>query len=37
MQSSEGQKEYDFVIVGSGLGGLACANILAWKVSVWWF
>ncbi|MCF0041657.1 phytoene desaturase family protein [Dyadobacter fanqingshengii] len=23
------QKEYDFVIVGSGLGGLACANILA--------
>jgi all-trans-retinol 13,14-reductase len=29
MQSSEGQKEYDFVIVGSGLGGLACANILA--------
>jgi all-trans-retinol 13,14-reductase len=29
MQSSTGQKEYDFVIVGSGLGGLACANILA--------
>ncbi|MCE7070472.1 NAD(P)/FAD-dependent oxidoreductase [Dyadobacter sp. CY327] len=29
MQSSALQKEYDFVIVGSGLGGLACANILA--------
>jgi all-trans-retinol 13,14-reductase len=29
MQSSVLQKEYDFVIVGSGLGGLACANILA--------
>ncbi|NIJ55119.1 phytoene desaturase family protein [Dyadobacter arcticus] len=29
MQSSAGQKEYDFVIVGSGLGGLACANILS--------
>lgn len=29
MQSSAVQKEYDFVIVGSGLGGLACANILA--------
>ncbi|GGN05518.1 all-trans-retinol 13,14-reductase [Dyadobacter beijingensis] len=29
MQTSAVQKEYDFVIVGSGLGGLACANILA--------
>ncbi|MCE6991346.1 NAD(P)/FAD-dependent oxidoreductase [Dyadobacter sp. CY323] len=29
MQSSEEQKEYDFVIVGSGLGGLACAVILS--------
>ena len=29
MQSSAVQKEYDFVIIGSGLGGLACANILA--------
>lgn len=28
MQASPG-KEYDFVIIGSGLGGLACANILA--------
>ncbi|PIQ15081.1 MAG: all-trans-retinol 13,14-reductase, partial [Flavobacteriales bacterium CG18_big_fil_WC_8_21_14_2_50_32_9] len=23
------KKEYDFVIIGSGLGGLACAYILA--------
>jgi all-trans-retinol 13,14-reductase len=29
MQSSPVQKEYDFVIIGSGLGGLACADILA--------
>jgi len=29
MQSSTVQKVFDFVIVGSGLGGLACANILA--------
>lgn len=29
MQTSAVQKEYDFVIVGSGLGGLACATILA--------
>ncbi|MCE7065863.1 NAD(P)/FAD-dependent oxidoreductase [Dyadobacter sp. CY326] len=29
MQSSVLQKEYDFVIIGSGLGGLACATILA--------
>ncbi|GGB85568.1 phytoene desaturase family protein [Dyadobacter sediminis] len=29
MQSSASQKEFDFVIVGSGLGGLACATILA--------
>ncbi|TLV03568.1 phytoene desaturase family protein [Dyadobacter luticola] len=29
MQAATGQKEYDFVIVGSGLGGLACAGILA--------
>lgn len=29
MQTSAVQKEYNFVIVGSGLGGLACANILA--------
>jgi all-trans-retinol 13,14-reductase len=28
MDQSSG-KEYDFVIIGSGLGGLACANILA--------
>jgi all-trans-retinol 13,14-reductase len=28
MQTIPG-KEYDFVIIGSGLGGLACANILA--------
>ena len=28
MHSLAGTKEYDFVIVGSGLGGLACANIL---------
>ncbi|QRR00943.1 phytoene desaturase family protein [Dyadobacter sandarakinus] len=29
MQSSTAEKEFDFVILGSGLGGLACAAILA--------
>ena len=29
MQSSPADKEYDFVIVGSGMGGLVCGNLLA--------